>query len=33
MLNAIERWYRPSGPLDRQSLVDAVVSMTLSGIR
>jgi hypothetical protein len=33
MLNAIERWYRPSGPLDRQSLVGAVVSVTLSGIR
>jgi AcrR family transcriptional regulator len=33
ILNAVERWYRPSGPLDRQGLVDGVVSMTLSGIR
>jgi AcrR family transcriptional regulator len=33
ILNAIERWYRPDGPLDRQGLVAAIVTTTLSGIR
>jgi AcrR family transcriptional regulator len=33
ILNAVERWYRPNGPLDRRGLVDAIVSTTLSGIR
>jgi AcrR family transcriptional regulator len=33
ILNAIERWYHPDGPLDRQGLVDVIVSTTLSGIR
>jgi AcrR family transcriptional regulator len=32
ILNAIERWYRPDGPLDREALVAAIVSSTLSGV-
>jgi TetR/AcrR family transcriptional regulator, cholesterol catabolism regulator len=32
MLNAVERWYRPDGVLDRDGLVDAMVSLTTSGI-
>jgi hypothetical protein len=33
VLNAVERWYRPDGSLDREGLVDTIVSTTLSGIR
>lgn len=33
MLNAIERWYRPSGPLDRKSLVAELTAFSLAGVR
>jgi TetR/AcrR family transcriptional regulator, cholesterol catabolism regulator len=32
ILNAIDRWYRPDGPLDRAGLVDRIVDFTLSGV-
>lgn len=32
MLNAVERWYRPHGALDRSGLVDSIVSLTTLGI-
>jgi TetR/AcrR family transcriptional regulator, cholesterol catabolism regulator len=32
ILNAVERWYRPDGPLDRTGLVDAIVDMVTTGI-
>lgn len=32
MLNAIDRWYRPDGPLDREGLIDEVVGFTLSAL-
>ena len=32
ILNAVERWYRPDGPLDRTGLVDAIIDMVMTGI-
>lgn len=32
ILNAIERWYRPSGRIDRQALVDATYGFVIDGI-
>jgi AcrR family transcriptional regulator len=32
VLNAIERWYRLDGPLDRRELADAVLASAVSGI-
>jgi TetR/AcrR family transcriptional regulator, cholesterol catabolism regulator len=32
ILNAVERWYRPTGELDRTGLVDAIVMTQRSGI-
>lgn len=32
MLNAVERWYREDGRLDRRALVDAILSFTMQGI-
>lgn len=32
VLNAIDRWYRPDGPLDRQALTEAILSFALAGI-
>jgi AcrR family transcriptional regulator len=32
MLNAIERWYDPGGPLDRGALVDRLYAFTLSAL-
>lgn len=33
ILNAIERWYRPDGALDRNELVDLIFRSTTSGLR
>lgn len=33
ILNAIERWYRPSGSLDRRQLVEALDRLTTAGIQ
>ncbi len=33
ILNAIERWYRPDGGLDRTSLVEAIDGLATSGIQ
>lgn len=33
VLNSVDRWYRPDGPLDRESLVDAILDFALDGIR
>jgi TetR/AcrR family transcriptional regulator, cholesterol catabolism regulator len=32
VLNAIDRWYRPDGRLDRPALVEAILEFTLEGI-
>ena len=32
ILNAVERWYRPDGKLDRAGLVDVIVNMAMRGI-
>ena len=32
ILNAVERWYRADGELDRTGLVDALVDMAMTGI-
>lgn len=32
VLNSVDRWYRPDGPLDRGQLVDAILAFTLDGI-
>lgn len=32
ILNAVERWYRADGALDRAGLVDAIVGATMQGI-
>ncbi|MCI0544624.1 MAG: TetR/AcrR family transcriptional regulator, partial [Actinobacteria bacterium] len=32
MLNAIERWYHPGGPLGRRGLVERILELTLRGI-
>ena len=32
ILNAVERWYRPDGTLDRDGLVDAIFTAALRGI-
>jgi AcrR family transcriptional regulator len=32
LLNAIDRWYRPDGELDRDGLARAIVGFTLNGI-
>ena len=32
ILNAIDRWYRSAGPLDRAQLVDAILSFIRAGI-
>jgi AcrR family transcriptional regulator len=33
ILNAIERWYQPSGPIGREELVDRITDLALSGLR
>jgi len=33
ILNALERWYRPTGSLQRQDLVDEILGFALNGIR
>lgn len=32
VLNSVDRWYHPDGPLDRGQLVDAILAFTLDGI-
>lgn len=32
VLNSVDRWYHPDGPLDRSQLVDAILAFTLDGI-
>lgn len=32
ILNAVERWYRPNGTLDRDGLVDAIFTAAMRGI-
>ncbi len=32
VLNAVERWYRPDGEVDRAGLVETIVSSTMKGI-
>ena len=32
VLNSIDRWYRPNGPLDRSALVDSVMGFATQGI-
>jgi hypothetical protein len=32
ILNAIERWYQPSGPIGREELVDRITDLALSGL-
>ena len=32
ILNALERWYQPSGPLDRPALVDHLTGFVLNGL-
>lgn len=32
VLNSIDRWYRPDGPLDRDALVEAILDFALDGI-
>ncbi|MFP5331422.1 MAG: TetR/AcrR family transcriptional regulator [Acidimicrobiia bacterium] len=32
LLNSVDRWYRPTGPLDRSALVDVILDFTLEGI-
>lgn len=32
ILNSVDRWYRPDGPLDREALVDAILDFALEGI-
>lgn len=32
ILNAVDRWYRPGGRLDRDELVDAIVAFSVDGI-
>ncbi|MGH8872500.1 MAG: TetR/AcrR family transcriptional regulator [Acidimicrobiia bacterium] len=32
ILNALQRWYRPDGELDRDGLVDAILAFALTGI-
>lgn len=33
ILNALERWYRPSGPIDRERLVDEILAFTSGRIQ
>ena len=33
ILNAVERWFRPSGPLDRKDLAREILQFTTSGVR
>lgn len=33
VLNAVERWYRPGGTLDREALVDELVRFAVDGLR
>lgn len=32
ILNSVDRWYHPDGPLDREALVDAILDFALEGI-
>ncbi len=32
ILNAVERWYRPDGEVDRAGLVEAIIFSTMTGI-
>lgn len=32
ILNAIDRWYRPDGPLDREGLADEIIGFTLAAV-
>jgi len=32
ILNAIDRWYRPDGPLDRDALVTSIISFVIDGL-
>jgi hypothetical protein len=32
ILNAVDRWYRPDGTLDREGLVDAIFTSAMRGI-
>lgn len=32
ILNSVDRWYRPDGPLNRDALVDAILGFALDGI-
>lgn len=32
ILNAIERWYRPDGPLDREGLIDEITRFIEAGL-
>jgi len=32
ILNAVERWYRPEGALDRDGLVDSILGLVVDGI-
>jgi AcrR family transcriptional regulator len=32
VLNAIERWYKPDGPLDRRELSEAIFEMIMAGL-
>ena len=32
ILNSVDRWYRPEGPLDRTELVEAILEFALTGI-
>ncbi|HEU5112676.1 MAG TPA: TetR/AcrR family transcriptional regulator, partial [Acidimicrobiia bacterium] len=33
ILNAVERWYRPDGEVDRAGLVDAIVATMVQGLK
>ena len=32
ILNAVERWYRPDGPMDRRGLADMVFETMMTGL-
>lgn len=33
ILNALERWYRPSGPIDRRQLVEEILRFAMTGVK
>jgi TetR/AcrR family transcriptional regulator, cholesterol catabolism regulator len=33
ILNALERWYRPTGPVQRQELADEIIQFAVAGMR